>query len=188
MMKKENHMSITTTVPLAAYVGIGIAVFCWGVSFASMRIVVSELNPLVGVWARILLGMPVLLFAVLRRNELRSPSKKEWPILLFMGFLGILWHQGIQFWGMRTAGVANANWMIAGTPALVALMGWFFLKEKLSTSGIVGLGISAFWSSPRGRTRNTREQPLQALRLLKTGGFFNDPVLFQLGSFSDSFA
>lgn len=144
MMKKENPINITTTVPLAAYVGIGIAVFCWGISFASMRIVVSELNPLVGVWARILLGMPVLLFAVLRRNELRSPSKKEWPILLFMGFLGILWHQGIQFWGMRTAGVANANWMIAGTPALVALMGWFFLKEKLSTSGIVGLGISAF--------------------------------------------
>lgn len=142
MMNKDNNT--TGAVPFTAYLGIGIAVFCWGMSFAFMRIVVTELNPLVGVWARILFGMPVLLFAILRRNEFRSPSKKEWPILLFMGFLGILWHQGIQFWGMRTAGVANANWMIAGTPALVALLGWLFLKEKLSPSAITGMGISAF--------------------------------------------
>ena len=144
MMNKENSSCTIEKVPLTAYLGIGVAVFCWGVSFASMRIVVSELNPLVGVWARILLGMPVLLFAIIRRGECRFPSKNEWPILIFMGFLGILWQQGIQFWGMRTAGVANATWMIAGTPALVALMGWFFLKEKLSPRGITGMGISAF--------------------------------------------
>lgn len=142
-MNKQHEARATEGVPLSAYVGICAAVAFWGASFVSMRVVVSELSPSVGVWTRILLGMPVLLFAAIHRGDFRLPAKKDLPALILVGFLGILLQQSIQFEGMKTAGAANAAWMIAGTPALVALMGHFFLKERMSFSGIAGMGISA---------------------------------------------
>lgn len=125
-----------------AYVEILLCIFFWGASFASMRIAVHELTPLLAVWLRIALGLPILTAAVVCRRELRMLRREEILPLLFLGFMGVVFHQDIQFFGMRTAGVANANWLIAGTPSVVALLGWFFLGEKLSRSAVAGLAIS----------------------------------------------
>ncbi len=122
-----------------ACVEILLCVFFWGASFASMRIAVHELTPLLAVWLRVALGLPVLAAAVVCRRELRMLRRDEVLPLLFLGFMGVVFHQNIQFFGMRTAGVANANWLIAGTPSVVALLGWLFLGEKLSRSAIAGL-------------------------------------------------
>lgn len=119
-----------------------LCVFFWGASFASMRIAVSEVTPLLAVWFRIALGLPVLTIAVAWRGELRMPRRGEVLPLLFLGFMGVVFHQNIQFFGMRTAGVANANWLIAGTPSVVALLGWLFLGEKLTRGAVAGLLIS----------------------------------------------
>ena len=125
-----------------ACIEILLCVFFWGASFASMRIAVHEVTPLLAVWFRIALGLPVLTAAVFWRKELRMLRRDEVLPLLFLGFLGVAFHQNIQFFGMRTAGVANANWLIAGTPSVVALLGWFFLGEKLTRSAVAGLVIS----------------------------------------------
>jgi drug/metabolite transporter (DMT)-like permease len=61
---------------------------------------------------------------------------------LILAFLGVAFHQNLQFTAMRSAGVANSNWMIAGTPSLVALLSWIFLREKLNLLGMAGLVVS----------------------------------------------
>lgn len=119
-----------------------LCVFFWGASFASMRIAVHEVSPLLAVWFRVALGLPVLTLAAGWRGELRWPRRGEIQVLLFLGFMGVFFHQNIQFWGMRTAGVANANWLIAGTPSVVALLGWLFLGEKLTCGAVAGLIVS----------------------------------------------
>lgn len=125
-----------------AYVEILLCVSFWGASFVSMKIAVSEIAPITAAWFRMVLGMVIIAFITAIRREFSFPSSREILPLLFLGLVGIVFRQNMQFIGMRTAGVANANWLIAGTPSIVALLGWIFLKEKLSGAGMAGLLIS----------------------------------------------
>lgn len=127
-----------------AYVEISFCVFFWGASFASMKIAVGETAPILAVWFRIAFGMLVLLPFAVWRKELAPLPRKDWLALAVLGFQGVVFHQNVQFVGMASAGVANANWMIAGTPSVVALLGWLFLGETLSKGSVAGLLISGF--------------------------------------------
>ncbi len=127
-----------------ATVGLLLCTFFWGTSFALMKIVASEVAPLLAVFVRILFGIPVLTGAMWMRREFALPTRREVLPLVFLGAMGVVFHQNIQFYGMQSAGVANANWMLAGTPSLVALLGWIFLKERLGAVEIAGLLLSGF--------------------------------------------
>jgi drug/metabolite transporter (DMT)-like permease len=111
----------------------------WGVSFAAMKISVAVVEPLLAVWLRIALGLSLIIPAARYRGEFRRPFRDEAVPLLALAFLGIVFHQNIQFAGMRSAGVANSNWMIAATPAAVAVLGMVFLKERVNAAAILGL-------------------------------------------------
>lgn len=125
-----------------AYAELLLCVTFWGASFASMKIATRELDPFLAVWFRIALGLFILTPAVFMRGEFRMPRRREIVPLFLLGCLGVVFHQNIQFIAMMTAGVANANWLIAGTPSIVAVLGWLFLKEKLNRTAILGLLVS----------------------------------------------
>jgi drug/metabolite transporter (DMT)-like permease len=116
-----------------------LCVLFWGVSFAGMKIAVARVEPLLAVWLRIFLGLFLIVPAARYRGELRKPFRDETVPLLVLAFLGIVFHQNIQFAGMRSAGVANSNWMIAATPAAVAVFGIVFLKERVNAAAVLGL-------------------------------------------------
>lgn len=119
------------------------ATIIWGGSFASTKIALEQSDPAIILWIRFLISIPVLMLGAHMQRALRLPTKKEALILFAMGFQGIFFHQGIQAYAMRTAGAANANWVMVSTPALVAILGWIFLKEKISGRGIIGLSLAA---------------------------------------------
>jgi drug/metabolite transporter (DMT)-like permease len=107
-----------------------------------MKIAVGEISPFLAVWFRILFGLLVIIPAAIYRGDCGRPFRDEVIPFLTLAFLGVAFHQNLQFTAMRSAGVANSNWMIAGTPAFVALLSWIFLKEKLNRLAIAGLVIS----------------------------------------------
>jgi drug/metabolite transporter (DMT)-like permease len=107
-----------------------------------MKIAVSEIHPFLAVWFRILFGMLIITPAVMYRGDYRRPFRDEVIPFMILAFFGVAFHQNLQFAAMRSAGVANSNWMIAGTPAFVALLSWIFLKEKLNRLAVGGLVIS----------------------------------------------
>ncbi|MDR0764492.1 MAG: DMT family transporter [Synergistaceae bacterium] len=116
-----------------------LCVLLWGVSFAAMKISVARVEPLLAVWLRISLGLFLIIPAARYRGESRRPYRDEAVPLLVLAFFGIVFHQNIQFAGMRGAGVANSNWMIAATPAAVAVLGAIFLKERVNAAAMSGL-------------------------------------------------
>lgn len=77
------------------------------------------------------------------QNTFRLPSRQELLPLLIMSFQGIFLVLGLQNFAMKTASASTANWIIICSPAFVALLGWLFLKEKISLMGFAGLVISA---------------------------------------------
>ncbi|MEA4873329.1 MAG: DMT family transporter [Synergistaceae bacterium] len=127
----------------ANYAMVLVAVTIWGGSFPSTKFALAQAEPMVIMCLRLLIGMPVLLAGSLLEGSLRLPSKSEAAALFLMGFQGIFFHQSIQCYAMRTAGAANANWMMIATPALVAILGRIFLKEKISGRGICGMILAA---------------------------------------------
>ena len=119
-----------------------LTVIVWGGSFAATKYAIGGAGPILTIFMRFVLSIPVLWLGMKFEKCARFPTKKEfWPLLL-MGFQGILFHQGIQSYALQTAGAANSNWLFAATPTIVALFGWIFLKEKLSHLNMAGLALA----------------------------------------------
>lgn len=119
------------------------ATVIWGGSFAATKVALGQSDPITILWLRFIISIPVLMLGAYVQNALRLPTKKEVPVLFAMGFQGIFFHQWIQAYAMKTASAANANWVIVSSPALVAILGRVFLKEKISKPGVAGLVFSA---------------------------------------------
>ena len=143
MSVKNREYIKTGNASFHSYAMILATVTIWGGSFASTKYALAQAEPMVILWLRLIIGMPVLFAGLLWERSLRLPSKNEAVALFLMGFQGIFFHQAIQSYAMKTAGAANANWMMIATPALVAILGRIFLKETISGRGICGMILAA---------------------------------------------
>lgn len=144
-MSKRRNGSITVTKSGASamtYAAALAAASIWGGSFPATKLSVMEAAPIVVILLRTAICLPLLCLNAKRQGALRLPTKKELLPIAFMGFQGFYFHQTIQSYAMRTAGAANGNWLMVATPAMVAVLGRIFLKEKLSRRGIAGLVVS----------------------------------------------
>lgn len=112
----------------------------WGASFIATKIAVGEISPIAVVWIRFAMGIPILFVAVAMRKQFAFPKGTEWLYFALLGFLGISFHQWLQSNGLKTAQATTTAWIVATSPAFIAILGWLVLKEKinlLQSSGIV---------------------------------------------------
>ena len=115
----------------------------WGGSFAATKYALAQAEPSLILCLRLAMTLPVLAAGCALGRELRLPTARETFVLALLGFQGIFFHQGIQAVAMKTAGAGNANWMMVASPAVVALLGWIFLKEKISRGAAAGLVLAS---------------------------------------------
>jgi len=115
------------------------AVIVWGASFIATKIAVGEISPIAVVWLRFAMGIPIILAAVIIRKQFAFPKGSEWWYFALLGFLGITFHQWLQSNGLQTAQATTTAWIVSTSPAFIAILGWFILKEKLNL--IQSLGI-----------------------------------------------
>jgi drug/metabolite transporter (DMT)-like permease len=116
------------------------AVIVWGASFIATKIAVGQISPISVVWLRFAMGIPILMAAVVMRKQFALPKGNEWLYFALLGFLGISFHQWLQSNGLQTSEATTTAWIVATSPAFIAILGWLTLKEKLTvtqTSGIV---------------------------------------------------
>ncbi|MBV5323586.1 DMT family transporter, partial [bacterium] len=104
----------------------------WGGSFIATKIAVGQISPNTVVWIRFTMGIPLIFFAVIIRKQFAFPKGNEWWYFALLGFLGISFHQWLQSNGLQTAQATTTAWIIATSPAFIAVLGWMVLKEKLN--------------------------------------------------------
>lgn len=121
---------------------VTIAVVAWGASFVATKIVLKYLTPSTIVWMRFTLGILVLGMVVLARRQMKLPRRADLPYFLFLGFLGIAFHQWLQSNGLVSAQATTTAWIVATTPVFIALLAWPVLREKLSLIQWVGIGLA----------------------------------------------
>ncbi|MEK6753155.1 MAG: DMT family transporter [Chloroflexota bacterium] len=125
---------------LLPYLEALFAVVVWGASFIATKIAVGQISPIAVVWIRFAMGIPILFAAVAVRKQFAFPKGSEWLYFTLLGFLGISFHQWLQSNGLQTAQATTTAWIVATSPAFIAILAWLVLKEKLNllqSSGIV---------------------------------------------------
>lgn len=72
-----------------------------------------------------------------------SISKRDLPYLLLCSFFAIVLAQNTFLLGLERTPTINASLIVSTTPILVALFSVLVLKDKLTRSKIIGLGLAA---------------------------------------------
>jgi len=124
---------------LAAQIKLFIAIAIWGGSFIATKIAVGQVSPVTVVWSRFLIGVLILGWFAWQHKQLQIPTLKDGLKFFLLGFLGITLHQWLQSSGLVTSEASTTAWIVSTTPVFMALLGWLFLKEKLTPGIIVGI-------------------------------------------------
>ena len=127
---------------LLPYLEALFAVIVWGASFIATKIAVGEVSPITVVWIRFAMGIPILFIAVSSRKQFAFPTGSEWLYFILLGFLGISFHQWLQSTGLKTAQATTTAWIVATSPAFIAILAWLFLKEKLNFIQTFGIALA----------------------------------------------
>lgn len=122
---------------------ITVTLILWASAFAGIKVGLKGYSPGHLVLLRFLTASLVLLiYAVLTRMPL--PEKKDVPMLLSLGFIGItVYHIALTYGELRvTAG--SASLIISAAPIFTAVLAIFILRERIKLWGWVGVLFSFF--------------------------------------------
>ncbi|MDP3914847.1 MAG: DMT family transporter [Bacteroidota bacterium] len=124
-----------------------ITVLMWGVLAIALKIASNEIDSPTIVWFRFSLafsGMFVWM-AVSNPKELKILYKPSW--LIVISSLALAWNYIGFMLGIQYTSPSNAQVAIQAGPVLLAVLGIFFFKEKISRIQIAGflLTIVGFW-------------------------------------------
>lgn len=119
------------------------AVAVWGASFIATKIALAEAAPVTVVWLRFAMGVAVLGGFVAFRRQLTLPAPSDLGYFTLLGFLGIAFHQWLQSNGLVTAQASTSAWIVASTPAFMAILGWLVLSERVRPLAVAGIALAA---------------------------------------------
>lgn len=122
-----------------------------GIAFAPIFVRLSELEPSATAFHRLFFALPLLwLWAQMGTRSDRPPRQPSttseiwWLVLAGLCFAGDLavWH-----WSLRFTSVANATLFANFAPIFVSTGAWLFLKERITSTFVVGLVFALFGAS-----------------------------------------
>ncbi|RIW38311.1 EamA/RhaT family transporter [Bacillus salacetis] len=126
----------------AAALYASMAVFFWGVSFVSAKVVLVKLDPLTLIVFRFGIGAAFLLLIVLLTGERLRFSIKYFPHLFILAILGTFCHQLLQTTSLIFIDASSAGWLISITPVFTVILSMLFLHEKINFRKAVGIIIA----------------------------------------------
>ncbi|HLG19911.1 MAG TPA: DMT family transporter [Bdellovibrionota bacterium] len=121
-----------------------LAVVFWGISFVATKRALAEISPITLIFSRFAIGTFLLFGFLLARRKVIAPPREVWPMLAWMGFVGIFVHQLLQAYGLTYTSAVNTGWLIGLIPIWSALFSGLFLRERFGFLKIAGLIIGFF--------------------------------------------
>lgn len=115
--------------------------FIWSSAFTSARIIVSHAPPLGALSLRFFLSGILALIIALWLKQTFKLTKKQLQATVVFGVCQNTIYLGLNFVAMQWIEASLAAIIASSMPLLVALLGWFFLGQRLSTVGVLGLGL-----------------------------------------------
>ena len=113
----------------------------WSSAFTSARIIVSHAPPLGALSLRFFLSGILALIIALWLKQTFKLTKKQLQATVVFGVCQNTIYLGLNFVAMQWIEASLAAIIASSMPLLVALLGWLFLGQRLSTVGVLGLGL-----------------------------------------------
>ncbi|MGM0844857.1 MAG: DMT family transporter [Bacillota bacterium] len=130
-----NHIN----AKIAASLYAAMAIFFWGVSFVSAKVVLVKLDPLTLIVFRFGIGAGFLFLIILLTSERILFSPKYLPHLFILAVLGTFCHQLLQTSSLLFIDASSAGWLISVTPVFTVFLSMIFLHEKMNTGKAIGI-------------------------------------------------
>lgn len=115
----------------------------WGLSFVWSKVVFEYYNPITTIFLRLAISA-ILLFsflAIFMRREIKPLGKELKMFVLLSFFEPFLYFIG-ESYGLQKVDATITAVIISTIPVFTAIIGFYFLKERLSTINFVGIFIS----------------------------------------------
>jgi drug/metabolite transporter (DMT)-like permease len=127
-------------VKLRAYIDLTLAMFICGSAVVVSKMMVETIPTFLVTELGILIGMLILLpVTFIVKKESYKLDKRTFVILLGQALCGIFMYRVFTFWGLSFTSAANGGLISSSSPAIVVILAYIILKEKVSRNGLLGL-------------------------------------------------
>lgn len=114
----------------------------WSFSFVWVKVVYEAYGPLTTVLFRLLISSGLLVIFTLATRKLQKIRQGDLKFFLLLAFFEpFLYFMG-ESYGLKYVSSTVASVIVATIPLFSPLAAWYFYKEKLSSTNILGLAIT----------------------------------------------
>lgn len=131
-MQKHSLYGLTAGLTAAAI---------WGAMYVVSKVVMETIQPFTLITSRLLLGIAVLYFVIIKRGGMKITRRAFWQVF-WVGTIGYGISLGFQFVGTKLSTAANGSLVTSATPAFVLLFAAVVLGEKITPRRLAALGIA----------------------------------------------
>lgn len=130
--------------PLATLLLLTGATAGWGIGATLTRFAVGELGPFTVACFRFGFGAVFLMALLAQRGEIRGwPARRDWPLLLTLGVLGVTIFGGLYTLGLQWTGSAEGTLIHGISPMVTLGLAALLVGERIHRAQIVG-GLVSF--------------------------------------------
>ena len=124
---------------------LSLAASIWGGMYVASKYVLDFIPPMTLVWLRYAIAF-VALFGFLKysqRNKKKEKiQKKDWILLLWIGFIGYFISISCQFIGTKLSSAHAGALITSATPAFIVIFAKIILKEKITLKKLISLLVA----------------------------------------------
>jgi drug/metabolite transporter (DMT)-like permease len=121
------------------YIALLFTLLIWGSTFVITKVVLREAGPLALTGLRFAIAFAALAPLAARKGFRLGQIFQ--PTFLLFGLTGTTLFYAFQNIGLNYTSVSSTVLIQSSTPAITALLAVFFLKERLSISQVIGIGL-----------------------------------------------
>lgn len=126
-----------------AEVAVLVMALIWGVNYSVIKYGMTFVSPMAYNTLRVILAA-IILVAIARAFGGPWPSRRDTLALLALGVLGNGVYQMLFAEGLSRTRAGEAALVVGASPALIALFGRLKGVERVTTRGVIGIGLSIF--------------------------------------------
>ncbi len=117
--------------------------FWGGGAFIAAKLSAPFIPPFTLTFLRFLIATLILFLIILiKEKNIYKLKKKDIPVFLFTGIIGMVGYHIFFFKASTYTTATNSSLIAASNPIITCLLSVVFLKEKLSSKGIIGIILS----------------------------------------------
>lgn len=161
-LKRTTELFVPEQRPTIAYAALTMASLLWGGSFIAMKYAVTTFDPMVVVFARMVLGAAVLLPFAGRLRKACDPRPGDFRLLCFMALCEPCMYFVFEANALTYTTASQAGMITSTLPLLVSAAAMAFLGERVGRRALSGLALAVagvVWLSTSGAATEAAPNP-----------------------------